>query len=109
MPRSGAGKYRHRVEVQRATETRDAHGGLVQTWETLPARWAAVEPLSGNEAAYARETYPGVTHQITMRYYSGLVPKDRLLFKGRTIEIEAVLNPDERGIETVVMGKEVVT
>jgi len=42
-----------------------------------------------------------------MRYRSGLTPTHRLVFEGRTLDIEAVL-PDERKSRLVVMCTEQV-
>lgn len=34
-----AGKLRHKAQFQRATDTRDAFGGVALTWETYGHGW----------------------------------------------------------------------
>lgn len=88
------GRMRHRLEIQRATETRDAAGGVVQTWSTLDTRWASIEALTGREYFMAKQVQSDATHRIRLRYYEGLRPSDRLYHnvQGLTFNIVSLLD-----------------
>ena len=101
-----AGKLRHRVAIQAATETRNERGGIDETWTTEQTRWASVEPLIGREYMDGKQVNADVSHKVRFRWFSGLTPSKRLLFGTRVFGIDSVLNPDERNKELVVMCKE---
>jgi len=75
-----AGKLRHRVQIQERVETKDAHGGITESWSTVVTRYASIEPLSGRELFEAQKASSEATVRIKMRYYSGLTTKHRLVF-----------------------------
>ena len=110
-PTKSIGEKPHRVAIQRATEAQGATGEITKTWATLATVWAAVEPLSGREFFQAQQVQAEVSHKVTMRHYTGVTisPKDRLTFGSRTFRIEAVLNLEERNIETVILCREEVS
>lgn len=101
-----AGKLRHRVIIERLTATQDAAGQETGTWGTFATRWASLEPLSGRELVNAQQVSAEVTHAITLRYLSGVVPKMRAVFGGRNFDIQSVLNRDERKVELELLVRE---
>lgn len=103
-----AGKLRHRVEIQAVTEARDGHGGITRTWTTVVNRWAAIEPLSGQERFSAQQVNPELTHQVRLRYWSGLTPKHRFKHGSRYLSILSIVNVGERNIEQLCQCKEEV-
>ena len=40
------GRMRHKVKLQKPTSTRDAGGGVSQTYTTLKELWADIRPIS---------------------------------------------------------------
>jgi SPP1 family predicted phage head-tail adaptor len=90
------GDMRQRVTIQRETQARDAHGGVTRTWSDVGTRWASVQNGTGREFVRAKSVSPEMTHLVKMRYYNGLTTKDRLTFKGRTLNIESIADRDER-------------
>lgn len=96
-----AARLRHRVEVQRATDGIDAFGDQTPTWTSLGTFWAAVEPLNGREYFIAAGTSAESTIRVLMRAQPGkrFSPKDRVLFGDRVLDVNAVVNQDERGVE----------
>lgn len=105
MVRTGA--MRHTVKVQKYTETRDSQGGAIRTFATENTVWANVNPISALERAQGDQTKAVRTHRITMRFYSpGITAADRILFGTREFGIVAVVNPGERGCETILDVKE---
>ena len=69
------------VVIERATETRDAHGGMVRTWAAIGAAIpAGIDPIRSNEALTADQIQAHTTHKITLRGYSQLTSFSRLVW-----------------------------
>lgn len=103
-----AGRLRHRIALQSATEARDSHGQPVKTWTTQALIWAGVEPLRGKEMETAHQVAAEATVRIVMRYRSDITADWRIVFDSHTYEIVAPpLNPDMRNIELHLMCREV--
>ena len=101
-----AGKLRHRVAIQAATDTRTSDGSITRTWATADTVWASVEPLTGRELTEAMKVAGMATLRVTIRYYSGLTTAHRLLFGTRVLEIVNVGNTDERNRTLAVLCTE---
>ena len=95
-----AGRLRHRIEVQRKTETRDSRGGVVETWQTQQKRWADIQPLRMRQRFEAAQLDSRLSHFIVLRYYPTLSPEHRIVYQGRVFNIESVIHPRERSIMT---------
>jgi SPP1 family predicted phage head-tail adaptor len=103
-----AGRQRHLVEFQRATETANAFGEPIKTWETLTTDWCAVEPLKGNEKFEAMQVQTDIDTRIVARWHkklSTLTTKDRAVFGSLIYDIKEVLNIDNRNRELHIMGR----
>ena len=104
-----AGRLNQRVEVQSASESRNAAGDVDQTWSTDNFRWAQIEPLKGRELFEAQQAKSDVTHKIRLRFYDGLTGRNRIKMGSRIFNIVgAPINSSERDRETVVMAAEAV-
>lgn len=101
-----SGNLRHRVVLQRATLTKDAVGGDVQTWSTLDTVWASVRPLSGREAFEGQRVTATGSHYLTIRYRDDVTVGMRAVWHGRTFEITFVENTDGRNQQLVLWGTE---
>lgn len=95
-----SGDLRHRITIERATETVDALGDVVRTWPgtVLGVRWGRVVPLRGQEFWDAQRVNSKVTHKVTLRDITGLTTSDRFVHLGRTLNLEVQLDPEERHI-----------
>lgn len=102
------GNLRHRVTIQQLTRTDDGAGGYIETWTAVATVWADVYPLKGNERYEAQQVQANLSHRVTIRYRAGIVPSMRLQYGTRTLNIEAVIDPEERHRELVLMCSEVV-
>lgn len=89
------GLLRERVDIQRAAETRNALGEVTQTWSTYASRYAAVMTLRSREALNAQQAGLSVTHKVKLRHVEGLKSSDRLVWRGRTLEIVSVLEYEQ--------------
>jgi SPP1 family predicted phage head-tail adaptor len=105
------GRLRHRVILQRLTATADGAGGFTESWAALATVWASIDPATARdlERVFGAELQAPVTHLVTTRYYSGLTPKDRVVFGSRTFAIRGLQNPEERRIAWVMACEELLT
>ncbi len=106
-----AGTLRHSVEIQRASETREADGGITPKWRTIAHRYASIEPLKGREFWSAQQVNSAVTHKIKLRFLAGLLATDRIrmVHGGRIFNIAPPLDVMERRREMVIMASEAVS
>lgn len=104
-----AGKLRHSLAIQSASESRDAMGGVTLTYSTYATRWGSVETIEGYEGVVGAGVQSGATHTVRVRYdaaLSGTVPRHRIVFGSRTMDIVDVNNTDQRNVELVMTCKE---
>lgn len=103
-----AGKLRHRIAIEEATEATANSGAVTKTWATFQSRWAKIVPLQGRELTFARATVATATHRVEMRYLDGLTTKMRVNFGGAYLNIGSALNLEMRNVEHHLICTEVV-
>lgn len=89
---------RHKIQIQEKTQVSDGMGGFTETWATVNEVWAAIWPVSAKESRENMRVEANITHNIRIRYRTGIVHAMRVLFGSRTFEIKGLINPDERNI-----------
>lgn len=109
--RTRAGELRHRVRVERNTPTFNSFNEPVPSWGLLAETFAAIVPLRGRERYQAMQVQADEDLRLTMRYDSRLATlraSDRVVFVvgGKTYDIKAVMNVDERQRRIDVMATE---
>lgn len=97
-----AGRLRHRVTIESRSSSLDAAGQQLRSWSTFGTVYAGIRPLSGREGVLAEAVQSAVTHEVTIRYLSGVNATMRVNFGGRYFAIHAVRNTDERNREMVL-------
>lgn len=102
-----AGKLRHRVTVQTATETRDASGEPIRGWADTATVWASIDPVSGREMLAAGQVNAEAVVRVRMRYRA-LTTAQRLKWGSRVFDVVSVNNWNERDHELEVMCREAV-
>lgn len=90
------GDMRHRLALQAPLSEDDGGGGVTRTWALVAEVWGAIRPLSGNEDVEADGIHGRVSHEIWIRYRTGVVPEMRFALGSRVFEIRAVLDVNER-------------
>lgn len=107
-----AGKLRYLITIQRLTGARDTTGEETDTWYAWAQVWVHFEPWTGS-ARSGREMWTPSGQlialdytRIHLRYIAGITPKDRIVYAGRTFDILAVNNRDERNAELELIAKE---
>jgi SPP1 family predicted phage head-tail adaptor len=92
----GIGDLRQRVRLEMATSTPDGGGGAAESWALVAEVWAAVRPLAGQERMEADAIAVRVTHEMFIRYRTGVTPALRFVLGSRIFDIRAALDVDER-------------
>lgn len=108
-PRIRAGALRHRVTIERDTETRATDGGVVRVAATIDTIWAEVQPLTGREYFDAMQVNSDLTHKVRMRANTNVTTSDRIVHDSRNLHVISVRDIDERGHEMVLLCKELKT
>lgn len=104
-----AGSLTSRITIQRRAGGVDEWGTpLPESWEDVAQVWASIRHMNGSEAIRAGAVASTVQASIRIRRRSGLDAGMRVLHKGTTYQIKAVL-PDEQSREHVDLVCEVVT
>lgn len=91
-----AGKLRHQITIEREQSVSDGAGGSTITWSTVATPRAFIKPMSGGERLQAMRLESTVTHRIFIRYRDDLLTSDRINYKGRLMQIRALINLEER-------------
>lgn len=81
-----------RIAIQSLAQTKDAHGGMVDTWTDVAPVWAGIKNLSGNERRVTKEGGQGAEArtEMTIRYRAGIIEKMRVLYGGKIYNIKHV-------------------
>ena len=82
----------HRVRIEQDAGTQNAIGEPIPVWAVFAVLWANVKSLLGRELFDAQKIAAEVTSSIDVNYKSGIEPKMRVLWSGRTFDIRAVLD-----------------
>ncbi len=98
MPAPCSNDLNRRITIESLTQTKDAQGGMVDTWTNFGSLWAKIVNLSGNEkrltdnggkAAEART-------EFTIRYFASITAKHRIIYNGKRYNIKHVNNYNEQ-------------
>ena len=95
--------YTNRIELQRATFTKNELGESVPSWLTLTTRWASIEPISVREQLRASAIDVSESSRIRMRYYAGLKESDRIKHGEVIYEINSIVDKNGRHIELEIL------
>jgi len=103
-----AGELRNLVTIQTPTVT-VTNGDPATTWATFSQVWAKVEPLSTGEQQRAAMVEAQLSHRITIRYLSGVLPTMRILWGTRIFYLVGPpRNVEERNEMLELVCKEAV-
>jgi SPP1 family predicted phage head-tail adaptor len=100
------GDFRQSITIQSPSESQNAYGEEVITWQTFAQSWAKITQLSGREQYYAQEVTPLATHQVKLRYLAGVTPAMQIVWGSRTLQIIDVNDLDGRQIELALICQE---
>lgn len=101
------GNLRHRITLEQITRASDGAGGYTETWSVVANVYADVYPLKGQERYDAQQIQATQSHRVTIRYRAGITPDMRVKYGARILRIDAVIDPEERHRELILMCSEV--
>ncbi len=97
MTRSQAiGALRHRLVLEAPERVDDGGGGVTLTWVQVATLWGAIKPLSGLEVFAGDRLTGRLTHEIRIRYRSGVTADMRFRQDTRVFQIVASVDIEER-------------
>uniref|UniRef100_A0A6H1ZJM5 Putative head-tail joining protein n=1 Tax=viral metagenome TaxID=1070528 RepID=A0A6H1ZJM5_9ZZZZ len=70
--------------------------------------WGSVKPLAGKRYFEASQLSAEVTGEVRIRYRSDILATMRIVFEGRTLEVVAVKDMQERHRELVIYYREML-
>lgn len=106
------GRLTHLMTLESPTPTPDGDGGYTQTWARLdpPEAWASIEPATTRalERLVAGTVVVQPSHIVRLPYHPDLDEECRMTFVDRslttrTLNVVDVLDPDEEGVELIVL------
>ena len=104
-----AGTLRDRVTIQRELVTPDPRWGGTPGWTDVATVWAEVTPRKATERMKDGGIQSDISHVIRMRYRPDLESKDRVTWRGQTLEVEGVIDVGGRRRELEVTCRELPT
>lgn len=98
------GDLRHRITIQSPTGTaQNQCGEDVPAYTTFATVWAAVEPLRGREYLEAQKIRPEMQYRVRIRYLAGVTTDMQVVYRGKILDIQSIINVDERNRELHLM------
>lgn len=100
-----AGKLRHRVDIERATQIQDSSGAMEDFWEVVATVWCEIAPMSAKEFIAAQTEVSKITTRVIIRYRDDIDPSCRLYHsaKAQYYNVEGVLADKESGLEYLTL------
>lgn len=86
VPRN-PGALSRRVELQTPVTALDGLGGTIDGWTALAYLWARIVPLRQESAETGERLQATLTHEVTIRYRTGVRAGQRFLHRGRALRI----------------------
>lgn len=89
------GDLNKRLIIQDITSSPDGAGGFDTNWIEFATVWAKVRSRHAGEKLFADAVNSATTHDITIRYLTGLRPRMRFVDGTRELEILSIVNGKE--------------
>jgi SPP1 family predicted phage head-tail adaptor len=109
-----AGKLHYPIQIERRADVSDGQGGITRSWIPWRTVWAAIEPLTGQEAMLAGQLEGKLSHRIRIRYPGNVSSSEtvrhtmRILHEGRQFNVRSVVDVNEDHRELHLMCEEFV-
>jgi len=103
-----AGKYNHKIQIIKVTESEDSAGFKTKTTSTILCPWASVKTTKGFTLITSGTDFEKAYTNFTIRFPHTTITRDMLVqYNGKTYTIEYLNNVDEESIELEMQCKEV--
>ena len=90
------GTLTDRVQLSRKSSASEDEGGEVAIYTPLANVWARVRQLSARQSFAGDARGQSVSHSVVLRFRPDLKPGDRVVYRGRNLEIEGVADLNGR-------------
>ena len=87
---------RHLVSIERRATVAGDYDDIPDVWEQHAPAWIDIKPLQGQELLIAQQVQSKMTHRATAPFQAGVTSDMRIKLGTRTLEIDSVINVDER-------------
>ncbi len=91
-----AGTLTDRVALRRREMVAEPGGGHAALFVPLGNAWARVRSLSGRQGTSADGRAVMVSHAVVLRFRSDIGPGDRIVYRGRNLEVVSAADLDGR-------------
>lgn len=81
------GTLTDRVVLKRKITTDEAEGGETAVFSALATVWARVRPLGTRQSFDSDARGQSVSHSVVMRFRTDLKAGDRIVYRGRDLEV----------------------
>lgn len=81
------GTLTDRVQFRRRETTSEPEGGHVALFVPVASLWARVRSVSGRQGVSADGRTVVVSHAVVMRFRHDVTPGDRIVYRGRNLEV----------------------
>lgn len=103
-------KMRHRITLLKPTgAVKNSMSENVPEYIEVMTVWAFVAPKTGREYDEAQKLRAETTYNVMTRYFPSITTDMRILFRGRILRIESVLNIDEKNEQLQIVASEADT
>ena len=84
------GTLTDRVELKRKIVSPEDEGGAAAVFSSIATVWARVRQLAARQALDGDARGQAITHSVVLRFRGDLHPGDRIVYRGRELEVLAV-------------------
>ena len=81
------GTMTDRVQIRRKEMTGEDEGGHTTLFVPMATVWARVRSLTGRKIEQSDGRAVGISHSVVMRYRPDLGPGDRVVYRGRNLDV----------------------
>jgi SPP1 family predicted phage head-tail adaptor len=81
------GTLTDRIQLKRRQMTAEPEGGHAAIYVPLTHVWARVRSLTGRQGTSADGRAVSISHAVTMRFRPDIGPGDRIVYRGRNLDV----------------------
>lgn len=97
-----SGQMREKVTIQKPVGQQSAFGEATLEWRDAATVSASVMGVRASDYFAAQQAGQIVTHRVRIRFFPGLTHEDRLVWRGRVMEISSVLERETRSVHEIL-------
>lgn len=84
------GTLTDRVQLRRRDSLGDGGGGHERVYVPMSSVWARVRSLTGRQGNNADGRAVAISHSVVLRFRSDISPGDRIVYRGRNLDVVSV-------------------